>query len=86
MQFVEIFKLKDDGSQEILATCRLSKDRVLCEGNEVFIKNIEQEGIVDYSQSPNQKIFFKNGIKFLEQLQYNFKSGYLNASKVKNDN
>lgn len=86
MQFVEIFKLKDDGSQEILATCRLIKDQVSCEGNEVFIKNIEQEGIVDYSQSSNQKIFFKDGIKFLEQLQYNFKSGYLNASKVKNGN
>lgn len=83
MSFVEIYKLQNDGSQTVLATCALSGESVKCQGDEIFVKNLEQEGIRDYTSETAEKLFPKDGLKFLEQLQNNFKSGYLNASEVK---
>lgn len=83
MQFVEFYKLKNDGSQEVIAICKMAEDVVVCEGDEALIENLAKNGILDYSQTPPQKIFPKEGPRFLEQLKYNFKSGYLNASEIK---
>jgi hypothetical protein len=84
MELVEIYKLQNNGSQMVLAVCKLVGDGVVCEGNEIFVKNLNQEGIFDYTTEPKEKIFPKDGRKFLEQLKFNFKSGYLNASDIKN--
>lgn len=83
MNYVEIYKLENDGSQKILAVCKLSDNQVICEGDETFIQNLAEEGIRDYSSENKPKLFPKDGIKFLEQLKFNFKSGYLNASDIK---
>ena len=84
MSFVEIYKLKNDASQEIIVTCKLTTDgMVICEGDKEFAENLMREGILDYSSSPSKKLFPKDGIKFLEQLKYNFKSAYLMASDIK---
>lgn len=83
MRFVEIYKLKNDGSQQIIATCKLIGELVECEGEETFIKNLRDKGILDYSKEPKEEIFPKNGIRFLENLKYYFNSGYLNASEIK---
>lgn len=85
MPKVEIYKLNNDGSQIVLATCRLVGSEVICEGDEVFVNNLKNEGIIDYSSAKRTKLYFKDGRKFLEQLKYNFKSGYLNASDVLNN-
>lgn len=85
MPKVEIYKLNNDGSQSVLATCRLIGNEVVCDGDEVFVDNLKNEGIIDYSSEKKEKIYLKDGRKFLEQLKYNFKSGYLNASDVLND-
>ena len=85
MPFVEIYKLKNDGSQEIIAVCRLKGNAVQCGGQPVFIENLKSGGIRDYSSPKENKLFLKDGLLFLEQLKYNFKSGYLNASEVKYD-
>jgi hypothetical protein len=84
MPRVEIYKLNDDGTQSIAAICELSADgKVICSGdNKVFVENLERGGIIDYSSEEKKTLFPKDGLKFLEQLQYNFKSGYLNASEV----
>lgn len=83
MRFVEIYKLQNDGGQKAIATCRMAEDVVVCEGDGALIENLAKNGILDYSQTPPQKIFPKDGLRFLEQLKYNFKSGYLNASEIK---
>ncbi len=84
MKYVEIYKLENNGSQRIIATCTLQpNDTVICDGQEVFIQNLAKEGINDYAQEKPTKLFLKDGLKFLEQLRFNFKSGYLNASKIK---
>lgn len=82
MKIVEIYKLQNDGSQKVLATCKLINNVVVCEGDMVFINNLEKEGIKNYSQNGPDKLFLKDGLSFLEQLKYNFKSGYLNASDI----
>jgi hypothetical protein len=81
MKYVEIYKLKNDGSQEVLITCDLKKTRIVCKGDKNLVKSLEKDGIMNYS-NPREKIFPKDGLKFLEQLKFNFKSGYLNASDV----
>jgi len=83
MQFVEIYKLKNDGSQEIIATCELIQNTVVCKGDKTMIQSLEKEGIRDFSASEPKKLFPKDGLRFLEQLKYNFKSGYLMASDIK---
>lgn len=84
MKYVEFYKLNNDGSQTAIAICYLKDGGVVeCEGNENLIENLKNEGIKDYTEESGQtKLYFKDGLKFLEQLKYNFKSGYLNASDI----
>jgi hypothetical protein len=83
MVYVEIYKLQNDGSQTVLATCRLIGEQVVCEGDSGFIQGLSEEGVKDYTGRSDKNFFFKDGRQFLEQLPYKFKSGYLNASKIK---
>lgn len=82
MKYVEIYKLNNDGSQKIIATCSFKRNQVVCKGNKNFVKSLEKDGIINYSNPP-EKLFLKNGLEFLEQLKFNFQSGYLNASDIK---
>jgi len=84
MNYVEIYKLQNDGEQKLVVTCRLIGGEVRCEGNQVFIQNLEKKGIRDYSM-PEESAFLypKDGMKFLENLKFAFQSGYLAATDVK---
>lgn len=85
MLCVKIYKLNNNGSQDILATCRLLEEggSVNCESaNAIFVQNLKRDGIKDYSSSGEKRLFFPNGRKFLEQLKFNFNSAYLSASDV----
>ena len=83
MKYVEFYKLQNDGNQKVIATCYLKDNgNVECEGDSVFMGNLIKDGIKDYSISEKPPLFFKDGLKFLEQLKFNFTSGYLNASEV----
>ena len=83
MKYVEFYKLQNDGSQKVIATCHLNQDgQVECEGDPIFVDNLMKEGIKDYSTPGKPTLSFKDGLKFLEQLKFNFTSGYLNASEV----
>lgn len=87
MKYVELYKLQNDGSQKVIATCYLNDNgEAECEGNQTLVDNLRMEGIKDYSKTDRinpSKLFFKDGLKFLEQLKFNFASGYLNASDIK---
>ena len=83
MKFVEFYKLENDGTQSVIAKCTLDVNGMIkCEGNINFINSLEKEGILNYAEPGHPALFFKDGIKFLEQLKFNFNSGYLNASDV----
>jgi len=84
IQFVEIYKTQNDGSQAVIAVCHLADGKVVCEGEAAFIANLENKGISGNPQDcGTPKIFPRDGIKFLEGLRLAFKSGYLSASAVK---
>jgi len=85
MKFVEIYTLQNDGSQTIIAICKLIDGVVVCDGDDNFVRNLNTEGIFNYSAPHKQILFPKDGIHFLEQLQFNFKNGYLNASAIKEE-
>ena len=84
-QIVEIYKIQNDGSQTTVVACKLVGEIVTCEGEPVLVSGLEQEGIWDYSKTPPQKVFPKDGLAFLDRLRFTFKSGYLNASEVKEE-
>ena len=85
VEYVEIYKLENDGGQKVLAVCKMTDSGVACEGDRVFIDNLTDRGILDYGSEDKTKLFPKDGRKFLEQLKFNFKSGYLNASDIKTE-
>lgn len=83
MKYVEIYKLENDGSQSVIVTCKLVEDgQILCEGDKQFVDNLISVGINDYSKEGGSKLFPADGLPFLQQLQNNFKSGYLIATDV----
>lgn len=84
MIFVEIYKLQNDGSEKVVAVCKLaSEDWAVCEGDEIFIRNLASEGIRDYSDETGQRwLFPKDGRKFLENLKFAFRSPYLSATDI----
>ena len=88
MKFVEIYKLQNNGEQKVIARCEMGDTGVIkCSGDKIFVNNLEKDGIFEYSNFSRleTKLFPKDGLKFLEQLSYNFKSGYLNASDIKEE-
>ncbi len=81
MKIVTIYKLEAGGSQHAIATCRLVGNEAVCEGESAFVASLLRDGIHDY-KGGKERLFLKDGLLFLEQLSFNFSSGYLNASKV----
>ncbi len=84
MKYIEIYKLENDGAQRVIATCKLVGAEAVCEGNEALVQTLSEEGIISYEKEP-RRLFPKDGLVFLEQLSFTFKSGYLNASEVKGE-
>lgn len=82
MPKVNIYKLKNDGNQEIVVTAVLDGDKINFSGDELFIKNLQTKGILDYKENTNKKLYPKDGKIFLENLKYNFNSGYFNATDI----
>lgn len=82
MAKVEIYKLLEGGNQEIIVVCKLYGDMVVCVGDNELINQLINDGILDYANDTPKKLFPSDGKRFLEQLKYNFNSGYLNASDL----
>lgn len=83
---VELFELDHDANQKKIATFKLTEENgvVEIEGNHehAIIKSIQWEGIFDYKYARPGKLFLQDGINFLENLKYQFRSGYLLATDV----
>jgi hypothetical protein len=83
MKFVEIYRTQDDGSQKVVAECKQTETEVEIEGDPMLAMQLMYDGIIDYSSSERKKLYPRDGEKFLDQLKNYFKSGYVNASDVK---
>lgn len=82
MPKVYIYKLKNDGTQEVVVTATLGGNEINFSGDELLIKNLQTKGILDYKENTNKKLFPTDGKIFLENLKYNFNSGYFNATDI----
>jgi len=83
MKSVKIYRLQNNGDEKIIVTCVLIGQGVICKGDKIFIENLEKQGIKDYANRTSDIMLFpKDGIKFLENLKYAFKSAYLSATDV----
>ena len=87
MYFVDLFELDNQANQKKVATFKMDEDApndVQIEGDQYHpaIENLKGEGIFDYKNSTPTKLYPYDGISFLENLKYNFRSGYLSASEV----
>jgi len=83
MKSVKIYKLQNNGDEKIVMTCSLTDNGVVCEGDKIFVENLQAQGIKDYSEPEGEKMLFpKDGVKFLENLKYAFRSAYLSATDV----
>ncbi|OGN02812.1 MAG: hypothetical protein A2651_02500 [Candidatus Yanofskybacteria bacterium RIFCSPHIGHO2_01_FULL_42_12] len=85
--FVDLYELDKDAKQRKIATFKMQGDepgRVEIDGDEnhPVLKNIEGEGIFDYKNAKPGKLYPYDGMSFLENLKYYFRSGYLLATDV----
>lgn len=84
MKIVEIYKTNIDGHQDKIAIFKLTDESsvALGEGDSSLIKEITEYGINDYTNKSGRRLFPQDGIIFLTNLKFAFKSGYLMASEI----
>jgi len=85
--FVDLYELDKDAKQKKIATFKMREDEpdnVEIDGdhNHPVLKNIRNEGIFDYKNARPGKLYPTDGMSFLENLKYYFRSGYLLATDV----
>lgn len=81
MKQVILYELVKD-EQLPFVTFHLNENaEIVFEGNEAFIGHFIKNGITDYSTEPRGIVMPTDSDKFLEQLQYNYRTGYLTATK-----
>ena len=86
MKYVEIYKLQNNGEQIRILKCFLSFNIVeFDKGDKQIIKNLNSNGIKNYLNKSPTILYPKDGLLFLENMRFNFNSGYLNASTVKDE-
>ncbi len=88
LYFVELFQLDRDANQKKIATFKLldgESSMVEVEGDQEHpvVEDIKGEGIFDYKYARPGKLYPHDGMNFLENLKYHFRSGYLLATDVK---
>jgi len=86
LYFVELYELDNNAHQNKIATFRLTEESGVVEidgdHEHAIIKDIQWEGIFDYKYARPGKLYLYDGMKFLENLKYHFRSGYLLATDV----
>lgn len=82
MKQVKIYELTDSGQKEIIV-CQTDENGMLTFSGEAdyMIEYLIKHGITDYSVEPRGIVMPEDAEKFLEQLQYYFRTGYMTATK-----
>ena len=87
LYFVDLYELDHNAQQKKIATFKFKEGgseqvEIDCEHNHPVIENIKFEGIFDYKYARPGKLYLYDGLHFLENLKYHFRSGYLSATDV----
>jgi len=85
--FVDLYELDRNAKQKKIATFRMQESEqgmieVDGDHNYPVLENIKNEGIFDYKNAKPGKLYLYDGMNFLENLKYYFRSGYLLATDV----
>ena len=85
---MELYELDRDANQKKIATFKLLDGEsgvveIEGENNHSVLEGIKWEGIFDYKYARPGKLYPHDGMSFLENLKYHFRSGYLLATDVK---
>jgi hypothetical protein len=85
--FVDLYELNQEAKPVKIATFWITEDdpsNVQMEGDErhPILRNLYFEGIFDYKNAQPRKLFPYDGMIFLENLRYYFKSAYFWATDV----
>ncbi|MBI2674447.1 MAG: hypothetical protein HYX22_01790 [Candidatus Yanofskybacteria bacterium] len=86
--FVNLYELDKDARQKKIATFKMTEDelgrRVEIDGDHSHpvVESVKNEGIFDYKNARPGKLYPYDGMSFLENLKYYFRSGYLLATDV----
>ena len=61
---VEFYKLNNSGDQVLFATCVLGENGIVtCDGPEIFVKNLNVQGVKNYCKTNDNKNDSKNCIR-----------------------
>ena len=87
LYFVDLYELDRDAKQRKIATFKMQEDepgKVEVDGDHghPVLESIKKEGIFDYKNARPGKLYPYDGMSFLENLKYYFRSGYLLATDV----
>lgn len=83
MKIVRVYKTLNNGEQQALAECKLNEDNIVaCTGDADFVNFLTKEGIKNYSSIDPMTLYAKDGLIFLSNLKFNYKSGYIDATEV----
>ena len=87
MYFVNLYELDRNKNQKKIATFKFGEETfgtVQTEEtvNHPVIDSINREGILDFKFAKPGRLYPYDGMSFLENLKYNFRSGYLSATDV----
>jgi len=85
--FVDLYELDQNAKQRKIATFKMQEDepgKVEIDGDHEhpIMRHIIFEGIFDYKNARPGKLYPYDGMSFLENLKYYFRSGYLLATDV----
>lgn len=85
--FVNLYELDKNAKQRKIATFRINdgepnKVEVYGDHRHLVLENLSREGIFDYKNARPGKLYLHDGMDFLENLKYYFRSGYLLATDV----
>ena len=86
--FVELFELNHNLQQKKIATFKLSEGdsgSIEIDGDvdHPTVLSVSREGVFDHKYARPGKLYLYDGMVFLENLKYNFRSDYLLATDVK---
>lgn len=84
---VDLFELDQNRNQRKIATFEFAEDtygtvHIIGEQTHPVIEAVMREGIFDYKYARPGRLYPYDGMTFLENLKYHFRSGYLVATDV----
>lgn len=78
MSQIEIYRLKNDGTQEVLATGKLiGNNHLELQGDSIFVEQLTKNGVLDRSVRPPVRVFPDEGARFIKALKQDLHSGYI---------